>query len=48
MERVEKVEDVLTWVMFLMLKYFGIDPRSGKDKVSRKALLKSQRKPARS
>ena len=39
-ERTNKVEDVLKVGETLDVKYFGIDPKTRKPKVSRKALLK--------
>ena len=38
-ERTNKVEDVLKIGDTLDVKYFGIDPKTRKPKVSRKALL---------
>jgi polyribonucleotide nucleotidyltransferase len=42
-ERTENVTDVLKIGDELDVKYFGVDPRTRKEKVSRKALLKNQK-----
>jgi polyribonucleotide nucleotidyltransferase len=38
-KKTEKVTDVLNMGDVLDVKYFGVDPRTRKDKVSRKALI---------
>ena len=38
-ERTENVSDVVNMGDVFMVKYFGLDPKTRKEKVSRKALL---------